>query len=196
MSTHHTHFVPNMTGVNNQTNYGSYTYGIPLDQMYVVDSNYTNSPPLDDVHSMDSNYANSLPLVGGEFSNNYSYPLFQASTQPTNQAAFLWDANNNMYTGGNEQLNATPYEYVENNENQVNNLYYPPPNSLVQASSTSTLSNNSGMITNATNHGCIVIVMKADANLERLLSIIQLCGRVERLYDCPSFFVYRISWYW
>ncbi|CAG8655258.1 9026_t:CDS:1 [Paraglomus brasilianum] len=187
-----------MAGVNNQTNNGSYANDIPSDQMYVVDA---NGLPLDRVHSNSNSMdANSIPLdqtVGGEFSNNYSYqPLFQASSS---QAAFLWNTNDNIHTRGNEQLNTTSYGYVENNENLVNNsssIYYPPSNSIVQALSTSTLSNNSGMTTNATSHGCIVIVMKADANLERLLSIIQLCGRVERLYDCPSFFIYRISWYW
>ena len=172
MSTHRSDFVSDTTDVNNQTNDESYTYGIPSDQ---INAN--------------------IPLVGGELRNHYSYPLFQASTQPSNQAAFLWDANNNIYVGGNEQLNPTSYGYVRNNENRVNNSFF-PPHSLVQTSSTSALANNSGMITNATSHGCIIIIMKADANLERLLSIIQLCGRVERLYDCPSFFIYRIFWYW
>ena len=113
-----------------------------------MDSNYTNGPPLDHMHNIDSNYA-----------NNYSYPLFQASTQPSNQAAFLWDTDN-IYTSGNEQWKyRASYGYVRNNENRVNSSSH-PPHPLVQTLPTSTLANNSGMVTNATGHGCIIIVIK------------------------------------
>ena len=169
MSTHNTRYIPDMTGASNHSNYEAYTSS-------------------DQMHNMDSNYADSLPLdqtAGVDFSDVYSYPHFQAPTQPSSQASFLVDSNNNVCMG----VNPAHYGYVEQNGNPVNDtvppinytlrnynppsIHYPLPQALNQTPANTTLSNNAGMMRNATNYGCVIIIMKADINLEKLLSIIQ-----------------------
>ena len=104
------------------------------------------------------------------------------------QMAVVMYANdhNNIYMGVNESLNAENYEYIGNNENEANystmnynynphSTYYSFPQTSNQTPHTSTRSNNAGVTTNATSHGCIVIIIKPDINLEKLLSFIREC---------------------
>ena len=187
-----------MAGVNDQSNQENYAYSIPFNHMRSMDPNHDQmrSMPLDYV-----NYAN-CPLLDPTINNaTYFYPLGQASFQPPSQEPFssvtgLFD-HNGIFIGVNEPLlNTTHYGYTENNENRVSgsiiamndnlindnppSVYYTLSHSSVQAPPTR--SNNASMTTNAASHGQVIIIMNADINVERLLSIIQSCGRVERIY--------------
>jgi len=70
--------------------------------------------------------------------------------------------------------------YGSNNYNEPS-IRCPLPQTLSQTPYTSTFSNNASMVTNATSHGQVIIIINADIDLDKLLSIIQLCGRVERI---------------
>ena len=97
----------------------------------------------------------------------------------------------------NESLNIENYGYIGNNENVVNcsTMNYNPPSVHYQTLVQAPPFNSAGTMANAASHGCTVIIVKADINLERLMSIIRLFARVERLYGCSSFFIYQIFWY-
>jgi len=170
-----------MAGFNNQSINESYIYNIPSDQIHKTDSNYTNSLPLNQTILMDSGYTNINQPIS-DFNDIYSYhDPNKISHQPLCQTFFSTGTgyldNNNVYTGGNELMNTTPYGYVGNN-NLTNStspsIYYLPPQTLVQTPPASILSNNAGT-TNARSHAHVVIIMNADIDLERLLSIIQSC---------------------
>ncbi|CAG8534463.1 5824_t:CDS:1 [Paraglomus brasilianum] len=184
-----------MASFNNQSIYESYTSNISSDQAYSMDSNHADSLHWDQTYSTDPNSANSRPwdhTINSDPNAVYSYPLGQ---QPSNQVFSSFTGSldsNNVYADVNVQLNTTPYGYVEQNEDQIINpnpisptdynltdynspaIHYPLPQTLIQTPPTSTLANNTGIMTNATSHhGCVIIIMKADINLEKLLSIIQ-----------------------
>jgi len=180
--------ITDMAGVNNQSIHNNYTYSIPSDQGYYMDSNYTYSLPWDQMHYTDPDYANSLPPVSRGSNGIY--------LQPPSQVCFPSDTgpldNNNISTSENEPFCTPPYGYVENNENRVNNSVLPMNynssntvyspfiyQTLGQMQSNYTFSNNASMMTC---HGQVIIIMNADIDLERLLSIIQSCARVERIY--------------
>ena len=143
---------------------------------------------------MDSNYTNSLPLnqpICMDSNGIYSYPLCQAYLQPPSQVILPSDTpldNNNVYMGVNTQLNPAHYGYSTMNDgNRVNYdltdynspaTHYYLPQTSGQTPPASTRPNNAGMTTNAT-RGYVVIIVRADINLERLLSIIQSCEREE-----------------
>jgi len=141
---------------------------------------------------------------------SHSRPFCQAPSLPTSQAFFPSDTspldNNGIDTGRNEQLNIRPYGYVENNGNRINystmnygltndnRVNYSTMNhGLInnnspfitqtsgQTQSTSTFSNNESMTAN-TAHGNVIIIIKSNINLEKLLSIIQQCEREESIY--------------
>jgi len=171
-----------MTGFNNQSTHGSYAYSIPFNSVDEDTSYASMEPPI----SMDSNDIYSgHPSQASNPGSPSSQPRWQAFPQPPSYTNFIpnlsWSYEDRVTHDGLTNDNPPA-------------IHYSVPHSLVQTS-TSFLSNNSGMMTNATSHGCVVIVTKADINVERLLSIIQLFGRVERLYGCSSFFIYRIFWY-
>ncbi|CAG8611447.1 5183_t:CDS:1 [Paraglomus brasilianum] len=173
-----------------QSIHGSYTYSTPSDQVHSMDSNYTNTDglPLNQL-VMNSDCADmDQPICMGS-NGIYSYPLCQVYSQPPSQVIIPSNTgpfdNNNVYTGVNTQLNSAHYGYVD--ENRVNYstmngdltsynppaIQYPLPQTSGQIPPTPTRSNNAAMTTNATSHGYVIIIVKADINLERLLSIIQ-----------------------
>ena len=181
-----------MAGFNNQSIYESYTSNISSDQVCSMDSNHADSLHWNQTYSLDPDYANGCPLnqtVNSDPNVVYSYPLGQ---QPSSQVFFSSNVgpldNNNGYTDVNAQLNTTACGYVEHND-EINNpisptdynltdynspaIHYPLPQTPVQTPSSSALANNTGITTNAASHGCVIIIMKADIDLEKLLSIIQ-----------------------
>ncbi|CAG8520384.1 9422_t:CDS:2 [Paraglomus brasilianum] len=102
--------------------------------------------------------------------------LSKALHQPPGQVFFPSGPghfdNNDVYAGRNELINPTPYGYVENNDLTYYNslpVYHPPPQPLAQTPSTSTPSNNAGMMTNSKSHVHVVIITNADIDLEQLL---------------------------
>ena len=146
-----------MASFNNQSSH----------ERYSMDSNYTNA----NMGSMDSNniYFHQTP----------SQVILPSDTGPLD--------NNNVYTGVNTQLNSAHYGYSTMNDgNRVNYdltdynspaTHYHLPQTSGQTPPASTHPNNAGMTTNATSHGYVVIIVRADINLERLSSIIQSCER-------------------
>ena len=168
-----------MAGVNNQSSH-SYTSSNSSDQGYYTEPNCTYSLP----YGTDPDYANSLLLdqTMNRGSNGNSF-------QPPNHVFFSSGPgphdHHNIPTSENEPFYNPPYVYVEN-ENQANNSV-PPMNynssntvhspftyqTLAQTPPAPTYPNNAGMVPNATNHGCVIIIMNANINLERLLSIVQ-----------------------
>jgi len=167
-----------MAGVNNQYGQGYY-----MNPNYI----YYYNLPWDQTHGTNPDYANSLPL--NQTFNRGSNGIF---LQPPNQVFSSPNpaphGNNNMSTSENEPFYNLPYGYVENNEHQVNNQV-PSTNynsnntihspfiyqTLAQTPSAPTYPNNAAadMVPNATSHGCVIIIMNANVNLERLLSVIQ-----------------------
>ncbi|CAG8520426.1 9424_t:CDS:1 [Paraglomus brasilianum] len=179
-----------MAGFNNQSIHENYAYNIPSHHLHRMDSTYTNGHPLNQTIIMDSGYANMDQPIRMDYNDIYPrQDPSKALQQPSGQAFFPPGTghfdNNNVYAGRNEPTNATPYGYVENHDlTNYNSLpvYYPPPQALVQTPSTSTPPNNAGMTTNPRSHANIIIIMNADVNLERLLSVIQSCERVEQIH--------------
>ncbi|CAG8520339.1 9420_t:CDS:2 [Paraglomus brasilianum] len=154
-----------------QSNHESYTYNIQSDQLHSMDSNCTNDLPSNQT-IMDQ------PIIM-DYNGIHSY---HTSPQPPGQDSFPSDIglfdNNGVYIGGvNESLNTENYGYVGNNENVVNcsTMNYNPPSvhyqTLVQTPPTTTPFNNAGTLANAASHGCTVIIVKADINLERFFGI-------------------------
>ena len=98
-------------------------------------------------------------------SNNYnssfvSYPIHQTLVQtPSTSSGFPTDYDLNSYGGPS--------------------IHRPLSQTSEQ---TSTFSNNASMVTSATSHGQVIIIVNADIDLEKLLFTIQLCRRVERIY--------------
>jgi len=191
-----------MAGFNNELIYESNTYNIQSNQGHSMDPNYTNSLPWDQMHGTDPNYANRFPpdqIISTALltANHSNQPPSQASLQPPSQAFSFSNTrpldHNSICLGVNEPLN---YRYVENNENRVNyltrnhnlNNHREPsircPISQIsgQTQSTTTFSSSASMITIATSHGQSIITINGDINVERLLSVIQSCERVERIY--------------
>ena len=147
-----------MANFNNQSSHERYTYN--------MDPNYTNA----NMGSMDAD-------------DIYFH-------QPPSQVIFPSDTghldNNNVYAGVNTQQNSEYYGYSTTNDDLTDSnppaTHYHLPQTSGRIPPRFTRSNNAGMTTNATSHGYVVIIMNADISLERLLSIIQSCGRVERIY--------------
>jgi len=167
-----------MNGFNHEY---EHIYNIPSNQMRTMGPNYTNNLPLNQTIVMDSGYTNMHQPNSIDFNDIYScQDPSKAFYQPPSQVSFPsgigYLDNNNVYTGGNELMNTMPYGYVENNDltGYISpSTYYPPPQTSVQTQSTSIPSNNAGMKTNTRNHVHVVIIMNADFNLEKLLSVIQ-----------------------
>ncbi|CAG8473446.1 2224_t:CDS:1 [Paraglomus brasilianum] len=178
-------------GVNKSVNTENYGYirnnenvvkYIQSDQLNSMDSNCTNDLLLNQT-TMDQ------PIVMN-YNGIHSYHHNQTPPQPPGQDSFPSNIgpldHNGIYMGVNESLNTESYGYIRNNENVVNYsnmncncnsplVHHSLPQTSSQMPYTSTRFNNAGVMTNATSHGCIVIIMKADINLENLLSIIQGC---------------------
>ncbi|CAG8569532.1 10680_t:CDS:1 [Paraglomus brasilianum] len=176
----------------------SSTDNLPLNQTIITDSGHANMSSMDsndiyfyqppsqaifpsDTGLLDYTYNNDSTDGNGPLNSenrvNYStinynlndcnpssvsYPIVQLIQTPSRSSALLsnYDLNNNREPSIRHSLSQT----------------------VGQTQSTPTFSNNASMMTNATSHRQVIIIMNADINVERLLSIIQSCGRVEKIY--------------
>ncbi|CAG8509412.1 10765_t:CDS:1 [Paraglomus occultum] len=175
----------NMTDFNNQSIYESNSYSIPLDQMRSADTDYVGVLPSNQIPILNSNYANANSM---DFNDACFYQSLSQDFRPSDIGPL---DSNGIYMDVNESLSAERHEYVENNENRINDasmdyysnsdiepsVRYLLPQTPDQAQSAAIFSNNA-----ATSHRQVIIIMNADINLERLLSIIQQCGSVDRVY--------------
>ena len=171
-------------GINCQSIHGSYIYSTPSDQVLSMDSNHTNGLPLNQP-IMSSGYVDMDQPICMDSNGICSYPLCQVYSQPPSQAILPSDTspldNNNVHTSGNTQSNPVHYGYSAMNDDLTNYIHHPLPQTSGQTPPTSTRPYNTGMTTNTTSHGYVVIIVKADIDLGKLLSVIQSCEREERI---------------
>jgi len=144
------------------------------------------------MHDTDPDYANfpsNQPVIMDSTDSYLYQPTSQESPQPLSQDSSFFvtcpvdhtsirlDVNEPLHYGVND---ATMSDDLNNCDSPL--IYYQAPQTSVQTQSTSTFSNNASMITIATSHGQVVLIMNGDIDLERFLFIIQSFVRVERIY--------------